>query len=139
MDEIHLPAALYEEMIRHVAAHFPEEACGLLAGLFDGPTARVTQLLPIENMLHSPVAYEMEPLEQIRAMIAIESEGLELVSIFHSHPAGPARPSPSDVAQAYYPDAAYVIISLADRQRPLARAFLIRGEGVEEIRLVRGS
>ena len=139
MDEIYLPAALYEEMMRHAAVHFPEEACGLLAGLFDGSTARVMHFLPIENMLHSPLVYEMEPLEQVRAMIAIESEGLELVGIFHSHPSGPAVPSPSDVAQAYYPDAAYIIISLADRQRPSARAFLIRDNGVEEIRLARGS
>jgi proteasome lid subunit RPN8/RPN11 len=78
----------------------------------------------------------MEPLAQVRAMIAIESEGLELVGIYHSHPTGPASPSPSDVAQAWYPDAAQIIISLAAPGRSAARAFLIREGQVFEIRLV---
>lgn len=136
MDEIHLPAGLYNEMIRHAATHYPEEACGLLAGTIDGRIGRATRLYPVENVLHSPVAYEMEPLAQVRAMIAIESEGLELVGIYHSHPAGPASPSRTDVAQAYYPDAAQIILSLAERGRPSARAFLIREGQVEEIRLI---
>jgi len=133
MDEIHLPAALHEEMIRQADAGYPEEICGLLAGSIDGRIGRAVRLYPVENMLHSPVAYEMEPPAQVRAMIAIESEGLELVGIYHSHPTGPASPSPSDVAQAWYPDAAQIIISLVDRAWPMARAFLIRGGQVTGI------
>ena len=136
MDEIHLSAALHEEMIRQADAGYPEEVCGLLAGSIDGRIGRAVRLYPVENGLHSPVAYEMEPLAQVRAMIAIESEGLELVGIYHSHPTGPASPSPSDVAQAWYPDAAQIIISLAAPGRSAARAFLIREGQVFEIRLV---
>lgn len=138
MEEIYMPAGLYDEMIRHLAAHYPEEACGLLGGRVDGRSAQSAQLYPVENALHSPVAYEMEPLAQVRAMLSIEAEGLELVGIFHSHPAGPAAPSPSDVAQAFYPDAAQIIVTLADRSRPAARAFMIRDGRVDEIRLSRG-
>ncbi len=129
MDEILLPDAIYEEMVAHVAGLWPEEACGLLAGR-DG---RAERLYAVENMRHSPTAYEMEPAQQVRAMIDIEAGGLELLGIFHSHPHGPARPSPSDVAQALYPDAAHVIISLVDRERPSARAFLIRDGQAREI------
>lgn len=136
MDEIHLPASLHGEMIRHVADQYPEEACGLLAGFMDGRTGRATRIFPVENTLHSPVAYEMEPLAQIQTMIAIELAGLDLVGIYHSHPSGPAAPSRSDAAQAYYPDAAQIIVSLSDRARPSARAFLIREGQVGEIRLV---
>ena len=133
MNEIHLPAALYEEMIRHVAAHLPEEACGLVGGLVDGPVARAVVFYPIENILHSAVAYEMDPLPQIRAMLDIEAAGLELVAIYHSHPSGPARPSSTDVEQAYYPDSAYLIISLADRQRPTVRGFMLGNGKAREI------
>jgi len=133
MDEIHLSAALHEEMIRQADAGYPEEVCGLLAGSIDGRIGSAVRLYPVENGLHSTVAYEMEPLAQVRAMIAIESEGLELVGIYHSHPTGPASPSPSDVAQAWYPDAAQIIISPADRARPTARALLIREGRVTEI------
>lgn len=65
-------------------------------------------------------------------MLAIENDGLELLAIYHSHPAGPARPSPSDVAQAYYPEQAQLIISLAG-EGAVVRAFRIAGGLVSEI------
>lgn len=135
MDELLLAPGLMEEMIAHAAAHYPEEACGLLGGR----DSRATRLYPVENMLHSPVAYEMEPLQQVRAMLDIEAEGLELVAIYHSHPGGPARPSVSDVAQAYYPDSAQIIVSLAGRDRPEVRAFTIRDGHVRAIGLAMAS
>lgn len=129
METFYLPHSVREEVIAHVMSLFPEEACGLLGGQ-DGRAAR---LYPVENMLHSPVAFEMDPLQQIRAMLELEEAGLELLAIYHSHPHGPAWPSASDVAQAYYPDTAQIIISLADRARPSLRAFIIAEGRVSEI------
>jgi proteasome lid subunit RPN8/RPN11 len=83
-------------------------------------------------MRHSPVAYEMEPLQQIQAMLAIENDGLELLAIYHSHPDGPARPSPTDVALAYYPEQAQLIISLTGAAATV-RAYRIADGLVEEI------
>jgi len=136
MDEIHLPAGPHEAMIRRASDGYPEEVCGLLAGVVGGRLGRAVSHYPVENALHSPVAYEMEPSAQVRAMIAIESKGLELVAIYHSHPTGPAAPSRSDIAQALYPDTAQIIISLADRSQPTASAYLIRDDRATEIRLV---
>lgn len=133
MNEIRLSPELYAEMIAYVTSHLPEEACGLVGG--EGIHA--LRLYPVENMLHSPVAYEMEPLQQIRAMLAIENAGLELTAIIHSHPEGPARPSLTDVGQAYYPESAHIIISLADRERPVVRAFMIRDGVIDEIDVAR--
>jgi proteasome lid subunit RPN8/RPN11 len=116
-----LPERLLQTMLDHVRGCYPEEGCGLLAGR----GGRATAVYPVENILHSPVLFEMEPLAQIRAMLALEEAGDELLAIFHSHPAGPARPSPTDIAQAHYPDALQVIISLADRSQPEVRVFTI--------------
>lgn len=135
MDEIQLPHSLYDEMIAHLAAHLPEEACGLVGGL----AGRAERLYPVENILHNPAIYEMEPLQQIRAMLAIEDAGLELLAIYHSHPNGPNRPSMSDVAQAYYPETVQLIISFADRERPAVRAFMIAEGQVREISVTRVS
>lgn len=132
MERIYLPRDLFLEMIAHVVGQLPEEACGLLGGRGE----RALRHYPVENRLRDPAAYEMEPLGQVRAMLAIEAEELELVAIYHSHPAGPARPSATDVAQAFYPDAAQIVISLADAARPAARAFLIREGRAREIGLV---
>ena len=86
-------------MRRHVAATAPEEACGLLAGASD--EARV--VYPIANALRSPVRFRMDPREQLAAFKQIEAAGLDLVAIFHSHPNGPAVPSPTDIDESAYP------------------------------------
>lgn len=122
MADLMLSQALVDEMVAHAAALYPEEACGLLAGR-DGRAAR---FYPVENIHHSPVVYEMEPVQQVRAMLDIEAAGLELLAIYHSHPHGPARPSPTDVALSYYPDQVQLILSLADHEQPVLRAFTIR-------------
>lgn len=124
-----LSPALVAEMFAHVAGLWPEEACGLVAGR-DGCAVR---LYPVENIHHSPVTFEMDPVQQVRAMLAMEADGLDMVAIFHSHPHGPPRPSPADVAAAYYPDAVQFIISLADRERPVLRAFTIVEGVVAEV------
>ena len=130
MNTLIVNGVLLDEMLAHVAGLWPEEACGLVGGR-DG---RAVRLYPVENTRHSPVAFEMDPLQQIKAMLAMEAEGLELITIYHSHPDGPARPSATDVANAYYPDAVQLIISLADRARPSVRAFTIIDGVVTEVR-----
>ena len=136
VNEIHLSHTLYEAMLAHLTSCLPEEACGLVSGTVAGGHCQAVRLFPIENRLHSPVAYEMEPLQQIQAMIAIENEGMEMAAIYHSHPDGPARPSWTDVTQAYYPEAATIIVSLADRDRPSMNAFMIQEGRVREIAVI---
>lgn len=131
MDELLLAPGLLDEMINHAAACYPEEACGLLGGC----DSRAMRFYPVENIRHSPTAYEMAPSQQIRAMFDIEEAGLALIAIFHSHPSGPARPSAADIAHAGYPDVAWIIVSLIDQERPDARAFTIRGGQSQMIRL----
>ena len=131
MDVLFVPVALVEELLAHATALLPEEACGLLAGR-DG---RATRFYPVENARHSPVAYDMKPRALVRAVLAIEAEGLELLAIYHSHPSGPARPSATDIAQAYYPEQAYLILSLHDPARPELRAFMLDDGRAREIAL----
>lgn len=116
-------------MLQQLQDAYPFEACGIMAGLQD----RVRRLYAVENRLRSPVAYEMEPRQQLDAMLDLEAAGLEMLAIYHSHPRGPQIPSPTDVAQAYYPDVAHVIVSLADRHRPSTRAFTIKEGKIDEI------
>jgi proteasome lid subunit RPN8/RPN11 len=105
---------------------YPEEGCGFMAGRGE----QVQALYPVENILHSPVAFEMEPQQQIAALLAMEAAGQQLLAIYHSHPHGPKDPSTSDVARAgNYPDALQVIVSLARRDRPQIGVFHV-AEGV---------
>jgi proteasome lid subunit RPN8/RPN11 len=98
-----------EHMCSEVSSNIHEEACGLLAGRIESGNYTVMKVIPVANELHSPVRYRMEPQEQIDAFNLIEAQGLELVGIYHSHPAGPPAPSMTDIAEAYYPEAAYLV------------------------------
>lgn len=125
---LRLRVAHYAEMLAHLRSAYPEEACGLMAGI-DG---EVLRLYPIENRLHSPVAFEMEPRQQLQALQQLEDAGWHLLAIYHSHPQGPETPSARDIAQAHYPDALNVIVSLAAPDRPVVRVFSIRDGTVDE-------
>lgn len=96
-----------KEMINHCKKLLPYEACGLLSGK-DG-TAKTVWMM--DNVIHSPVAFEMDP-EQIRNVLQRMSEkGEELVGIYHSHPTAPAIPSEQDILYAYDSHIAYLIVS----------------------------
>lgn len=125
-----VPQAVFRAMVAHVTAVSPEEGCGFLAGT----GTAVSRHFPVENKLHSPTVYQMAPDQQLQAMLAAEDAGLTLLAIYHSHPTGPATPSPTDIAQATFPDLAYVIITLQDIP-PTMRAFSLRQTAVNEMPL----
>jgi proteasome lid subunit RPN8/RPN11 len=118
----------YQTLLAHAREEYPNEACALLAGC-DGAVERVYTL---PNAEASPTFYVVEPKAQLRAMTEMDDLGLDLVGIFHSHVATEAYPSRTDVELAAYPDAAYLIVSLADQDAPVLRAFRIRDGQVDE-------
>lgn len=122
---------LYQAMLEHLQVNYPLEACGILAGKAN----QATHLYAIDNILKSPVAYEMDPRQQIQAMLELEENGWDMIAIFHSHPTGPETPSTTDVAQAYYPECIYVIVSLADQVRPVTRGFLMNDGRYHEVKI----
>ncbi|MBZ9752525.1 M67 family metallopeptidase [Deinococcus sp. HMF7604] len=124
-----LPPALYRELWRHARQEAPRECVGALGGvrLHGGWEART--LYPLPNIDPQPErAYLADPGHLLRALRAMDAEGLELVGLYHSHPRGPARPSLSDQALAAYP----VPYLIADVAGGTLRAYrLPGGEEVE--------
>lgn len=128
---LRLPRRFADAIVEQARREHPNEACGLLAGLH----GEATEHLPMANAERSPVLYRMDPGEQLRAFNRIDDAGLELVAIYHSHTRSPAYPSATDVSLAYYPEAVYLIVSLADQDAPDLRAFEIRDGRVTEVPL----
>lgn len=121
-------------LIKHAAEDFPNECCGLLAGR----AGRVERIYRGTNLDHSPYTYLMDPKEQLAAFKDMDAAGLDLIGIYHSHTHTAAYPSRTDSAKAYYPDALYVIVSLAQRDAPNIRAFRMNdGQITEESVIVR--
>ena len=90
--------ALWQEMLDYVQEYAPLESCGLLAGKND----RVEKVVFVRNQAQSPVRFVMDPYEQLQAFDWIESNELDLLGIFHSHPSGPEEASATDIAEAAY-------------------------------------
>ena len=65
----------------------------------------------------------------------MREKGLNQVGIYHSHPVSTAIPSAKDVELAFYPESAYVIVSLSG-SRPELKAFEINKGLVEELDVV---
>lgn len=117
-------------MQRHVREAAPLEACGLVGG-----SSGLGQLvLPVKNALASPTRFRMDPQAQLDALFSLERQGLDLVAIYHSHPVGPATPSATDLAEAAYPEAAYLVWT-AEGPGWGCRAFALREDGFRALPL----
>jgi proteasome lid subunit RPN8/RPN11 len=128
---IRLQTALWELIEEDVRKRLPEEACGLIAGRGD----QATDVIPIENVYHSPYRYRMDPKDQLSAFQHIEAKNWELLAIYHSHPDGPGYPSETDINEAYYPETVYVIVSRSEGKF-IPRAYFIKDAQVLEIKIV---
>jgi proteasome lid subunit RPN8/RPN11 len=122
---------LYDEMVAHARADAPNECCGMVASR-DGEAVRV---YPATNTAASPLRYEIDGAEQYRIQLEIDDADLDLGAIYHSHTRSAPYPSQTDINLAFYPDALYVIVGLADGE-PEIRAFSIRDGQVSEAELL---
>ena len=118
-----LSPAILDEVILHVKNAYPKEGCGLIARI--KPSLVGVRLIPMTNIAQSASEFEMDPAELINTLRELRDSGEELAAIYHSHPHAPARPSNIDVQRAYYPEAAHLIVSLADPERPQVAGFRI--------------
>lgn len=131
----HLQARLLQQIIDAARDGYPNEACGVLvapAVAADGGAP--TRFVTMRNAAASPYRYYLDPAEQLEVMLAMDDAGEELWGIVHSHVASPAEPSATDVGLARYPDALYIICSLAG-EVPVVRAWSIHDGEIHEVPL----
>jgi proteasome lid subunit RPN8/RPN11 len=127
MESLTLTPGIWLEMRRQVRRLAPLEACGLLAG----KNGRVEIWIGVRNADQSPTHFHMEPREQWRAFQRIESAGLTLLGIYHSHPNGPDELSATDIAEAMYPVVQIIWYRREGKWR--ARGFRIEAGKVREV------
>jgi proteasome lid subunit RPN8/RPN11 len=123
--------SLVDEIVAHAREDLPNECCGMVGGV----EGRARTVHRATNAEASPLRYSIDSKEQFRLMRAIEDAGEELTAIYHSHTKSPAYPSQTDVNLAGWPDAVYLIVSLADPDAPDLKGFWIRDGKIEEAEL----
>ena len=107
---VKMPAEVMAKMLAHAAEASPNECCGLLTGR----RGVIEGAVRARNLEAGPTRYLIDPQDHFAAMKTARAEGLHVVGAYHSHPAGAAAPSPSDIAEASGgPDFLYVIVAPA--------------------------
>ena len=124
-----IPRAVVDAMVAHAREGLPNEVCGMVHGK-DGVA---TEAIRVTNTAASPYRYEMHPLEMMRLESRRDETGETLFAIYHSHVASQAKPSPTDVRNAFFPPGEvtqppmfpatfYILVSLAE-EPPSVRAW----------------
>ena len=115
MPAVRLPRAIAEAIVRHARADRPNEACGLVVGsahAADGGAAR--RYVPCRNGAASPSRYVVHRDDLLAVLADLDRTGQELWGVVHSHVRTPAVPSSTDIAEAAWPAAVYILVTLAE-------------------------
>ena len=122
---VRIPQAIYEEMVAHVVAGYPNEACGAL-GSKDG---QVVKNYPTANAAEHPDDFSIiDPLDLLHIYEDIDAYDGEMI-YYHSHPHSEAYPSPRDREWARHSGYLYIIFShRLYPEPPYARVFSIDGD-----------
>ncbi len=121
-----VPDALLAEVVAHARAASPLECCGLLAGTPDGI---VSARYPVANAANSTTAYETDARDMLRAFRDMRGRGIDLLAIYHSHPASGPIPSARDLAHNTYGESVvHLIVGLAGAE-PEVRAWWLGETG----------
>jgi proteasome lid subunit RPN8/RPN11 len=123
---VHIPRALYAEMLAHISAAYPNEGCGAL-GSVDG---RVIKNYPTVNAAENPDDFSIiGEADLVRIYNDIDAYDGEMI-YYHSHPQTEAYPSTRDKDWARHSGCLYLIFShRLYPQDPYARIFAIQPDG----------
>ena len=129
-----LPQSYIDEMIAHALEDAPNECCGIIAGK-DG---QALKLFRAKNSEASPYRYNVDSDDLFRIYRECDGNDWDFLAIYHSHTASPAYPSPTDVRLAFWPEAYYILVSLADADKLDVRAYRILDGAISEEEIVAG-
>jgi proteasome lid subunit RPN8/RPN11 len=120
------------QVVAHAQADAPLEACGLIA--MDGE-GRVVRVYPLRNSSATPAtAFTLDPDDHHAAIVDAESRGWKIGGVYHSHPRGPAIPSPIDLRAPTDSEWIHAIVGLGAGE-PEVRFWRISDAAVTEVPL----
>ncbi len=120
---ITLPRAIFDAMLAHVQADYPNEGCGVLAG----QAGRVVKHYAAVNTSDTPETFSQIGSRELLSIVQeIDDNDWTVFAYYHSHPRTPAYPSPRDIKLSQgWPGTLYIIFSLREPEHPEMRVFSI--------------
>jgi proteasome lid subunit RPN8/RPN11 len=127
---VQVDEALVAEMVAHAREEAPNECCGFVAAR-DGVAVEVRRAV---NQAASPLKFEVDGLEVMRALEDFEDAGGELGAIYHSHTRTEPYPSQTDINfAANWPGVEWIIVGLDRQGEATVRTYLIEDGNVREL------
>jgi proteasome lid subunit RPN8/RPN11 len=90
---------------------WPLEACGLLLGIIKGKKGEVKEVKIVPNVDKSSVRFQVEPETLYKIYNEASAKSMDIIGIFHSHPA-PPLPSGIDLHFMEINPVCWVIMSM---------------------------
>ena len=113
MNTINISQEIENAFISHGEKDYPHECCGFILGQFKNDESFGVEYLPAKNVKEENRArrFLINPLAYQKAEDEADERGLSVISIVHSHPDHPDKPSDFDRDHAW-PGFSYIIISI---------------------------
>ncbi len=122
---------LLDQIIDHARRDAPNECCGVVRAR-EGAAESVHET---ENVVASPLRFEIDGMELFRLLDEFEAGGSELAAVYHSHVRTEPYPSQTDINFAdRWPGLEWIIVGLGGDE-PLVRSYTIEGGRVHEVEL----
>ena len=111
----------------------PDEACGALLGIQRSMIIDIQQFIPLSNIaIHRKTAFRIDEREWIQLLFKGPANGRQVLGLIHSHPATSATPSSADLDTLWHTIPTQWIISFADTNNPVLKAFRFHIDGTYE-------
>lgn len=127
-----IAGAAREAVLAHAREAAPNECCGLLVG----QGTRILAAVRARNLENSPTRFLLDPSDHVAARREARARGWDIVGFYHSHPRTRAAPSASDVAEALYDEAIYLIAGWCEGEAELRAFTIANGVAAEQTVIV---
>ena len=118
------------QMMQDIAAQgYPDEICGLLIGIADAQGWKVSEVRQVDNLNEERAAdrFQLDPAGYQAIDAELRGSDKEIIGVFHSHPDCPAKPSPTDLTNAWE-GFVYPIVSVCDGKVAEVNCWLVTDE-----------
>ena len=118
-------------IVYHAEDAYPDEACGLIVGkrLVRGRCV-ASRVVVSANLATGDARhrFEVDPALRLRLERELRGSGEAVIGHYHSHPDHPAAPSARDLAEAYEPELAWLIVAVEAGKARACGAFRLERE-----------
>ncbi len=113
MHKIILHQNIIDDFINHAQGEYPHECCGFILGEFKSNDSVALKYISVENKKQEnrERRFLIDPSAYQKAEDEADKHKLSIISIVHSHPDHPDKPSDFDLNHAW-PGFSYIIISI---------------------------